>query len=93
MTPPILRDRGRAVRSKGAGTTWRPFGGCEMPGEYGSQHWRDRAKEARTKADQTKEDRRSKRRMLGIADFYESLAERIEQHAWKQRRGATRIQK
>jgi hypothetical protein len=30
----------RAVRSKGAGTTWRPFGGCEMPGEYGSQHWR-----------------------------------------------------
>jgi hypothetical protein len=64
-----------------------------MPGEYGSQHWRDRAKEARTKADQTKEDRRSKRRMLGIADFYESLAERIEQHAWKRRRGVTRIQK
>ena len=53
----------------------------------------DRAKEARTKADQTKEDRRSKRRMLGIADFYESLAERIDQHAWKQRRGVTRIQK
>jgi hypothetical protein len=47
-------------------------------GEPDPQHWRDRAKEARAKADQMR-DRRSKRRMLGIADFYERLAERIEQ--------------
>jgi hypothetical protein len=53
-----------------------------MLGEPDPRHWRDRAKEARSKADQLKEDRRSERRMLGIADFYEHLAERIEQHAW-----------
>jgi hypothetical protein len=47
-------------------------------GEPDPQHWRDRGKEARAKADQMR-DRRSKRRMLGIADFYERLAERIEQ--------------
>ena len=48
-----------------------------MPGEADPQHWRDRAKEARAKADQMN-DRRSKRRMLGLADFYERLAERLE---------------
>ena len=41
------------------------------------QHSRDRAKEARAKAEQI-EDPRSKRMMLGLADFYERLAERIE---------------
>jgi hypothetical protein len=58
-----------------------------MLGESDPQHWRDRAKEARAKADRIKEDRRYKRRMLGIADFYESLAERIEQNAWKRPQG------
>ncbi len=58
-----------------------------MASEPDPQYWRDRAKEARAQADQTKEDRRSKQRMLGIADFYERLADRIEQHAWKRRRG------
>jgi hypothetical protein len=69
------------------GTTQRPSEGCEMLGEPDPQHWRDRAKEARVKASQFKEDRRFKRRMLGIADFYESLAKRIEQHAWKRQSG------
>jgi hypothetical protein len=41
------------------------------------EHWRDRAKEARAKAEQV-EDPRSKRMMLGLADFFEGLAERIE---------------
>jgi hypothetical protein len=61
-----------------------------MVGEPNPQHWRDRATEARSKADQLKEDRRSERRMLGIADFYEHLAERIEQHAWKHTSGRLR---
>jgi hypothetical protein len=55
----------RAVRW---GRLGGPLRGCEMLGEPDPQHWRDRSKEARAKADQIKEDRRSKRRMLGIAD-------------------------
>jgi hypothetical protein len=53
-----------------------------MPGEHGDdwQYWRDRAEKARTKADQT-QDRRSKRRTLGLADFYERLAEQIKQRS------------
>jgi hypothetical protein len=62
-----------------------------MPGN--GQHWRERAREARAKADQLKENHRSKRRLLGLADFYESLAERIDQHAWKRPRSVIRIQK
>ena len=41
------------------------------------EHWRDRAKEERAKAEQV-EGPRSKRMMLGLADFFERLAERIE---------------
>jgi hypothetical protein len=48
-----------------------------MPGKADPQHWRDLAMEARAKADQMK-DPRSKRRMLGLANFYENLAERLE---------------
>jgi hypothetical protein len=40
-----------------------------MPGEFDSQHCRDSAEKARAKADQMK-DRRAKRRLLGLADFY-----------------------
>jgi hypothetical protein len=39
------------------------------------------------------ENHRSKRRLLGLADFYESLAERIDQRAWKRPRSVIRIQK
>ena len=46
-------------------------------GKLAPEHWRDRAKKARAKAEQI-EDPRSKRRMLGLADFFERLAERIE---------------
>jgi hypothetical protein len=45
-----------------------------MPGEPDQQHWRDRAKEARAKADKLK-DTRSKRILLGLATSYERLAE------------------
>jgi hypothetical protein len=62
----------------------------EMPGKPGPQHWHELAKETRAKADQIK-DARSKRRMLGIAESYERLAELLEQfvagkpHVWKRR--------
>jgi hypothetical protein len=49
----------------------------EMPGELDPQRWRDCAREARAKADQM-QDRRSRRRMVGLADFYERLAEQLE---------------
>jgi hypothetical protein len=49
-----------------------------MFGEPDPQHWRDRAKVARAKADQMK-DTRFRRRALGIAQAYERVAERIEQ--------------
>jgi predicted secreted protein len=49
-----------------------------MSGEADPQYWRERAMTARAKADQIKH-RRSKRRMLGFAEGYERVAERIEQ--------------
>jgi hypothetical protein len=53
-----------------------------MPGDSDLRHWLLRAEEARAKAHDTK-DPRLKRRMLGLADFYERLAEQIEQTEWK----------
>ena len=47
-----------------------------------SQYWRDRAKMARAKADQMKNDR-SKRMQLAMADVYERVAKRIEQRLRK----------
>jgi hypothetical protein len=49
----------------------------ETPRELDPPRWRDCAREARAKADQMK-GRRSKRRMLGLADFYERLAGQLE---------------
>jgi hypothetical protein len=45
-----------------------------MPGADSSQHWRDRAKQARDRAERMK-DPQSKRMLLGLADSYERLAE------------------
>jgi hypothetical protein len=42
------------------------------------QHWRDRAEEARSNAEQIN-DPEAKRMMLGIANSYERLAERAEE--------------
>jgi hypothetical protein len=47
-----------------------------------SQYWRDRAKMARAKADQMKDDR-SKRMHLALADVYERVARRIKQRLRK----------
>ena len=55
-----------------------------MPGEFDSQHWRDSAEKARAKADQMK-DHRAKRRLLGLAEFYEGLARRHVESDWKHR--------
>jgi len=52
-----------------------------MPGESDPQHWRDRAQKTRAKADQAK-DPRAKRRLLGLADFYERLATKQANHSW-----------
>jgi hypothetical protein len=49
----------------------------EMPRELDPQRWRDCAREARAKADQMNA-RQSKRRMLGLAAFYERSAEQLE---------------
>jgi hypothetical protein len=48
-----------------------------MPRELDPQRWRDCAREAHAKAGQMN-GRRSKRRMLGLADFYERLAEQLQ---------------
>jgi hypothetical protein len=48
-----------------------------------AKHWRDRAEEARTRADQL-DDSQSKSAMLRIADDYELLAKRAEARAWGQ---------
>jgi hypothetical protein len=65
--------------------TWRPseVGGCEMPDNSDPQYWRDRAKAARALA---MKDPRCELRMLGLADFFERLAERIDQRAELQTR-------
>jgi hypothetical protein len=44
-------------------------------------HWRDRAEEARTRADQIS-DLQCKSAMLRIANDYELLAERAAERAW-----------
>ena len=44
------------------------------------EHWRSRAEEARTLADQMSDDV-SRRMMLKIADDYETLAKRAEERA------------
>jgi hypothetical protein len=49
----------------------------ETPRELDPQRWRDCAREARAEADK-KTSRQSKRRMLGLANFYERLAEQLE---------------
>jgi hypothetical protein len=49
---------------------------------YDPQHWRDRAKKARFKADQAK-DPRSKRMLQGLAGAYERLANQAKRRQRK----------
>ena len=61
----------------------RTITAAEMPNRSflnDPRHWRDRADEARTRADQL-DDPQSKGAMLRIADDYELLAERAEARA------------
>jgi hypothetical protein len=55
-----------------------------MPGEPDPQHWRDLAREARARADHLKNPR-EKRRLLGLADFYERLAKQHREGSWSKR--------
>jgi hypothetical protein len=48
----------------------------KMPDNSDSRHWHDLAEKTRARAMQ---DPQSERRMLRLADFYEHVAERIEQ--------------
>jgi hypothetical protein len=51
-----------------------------MPGRLinDAKHWRDRAEEARTHADQMS-DAEAKRMMMGIAESHEKIAKRAEE--------------
>jgi hypothetical protein len=52
--------------------------GPELPDKPDPQYWRDRAKKVRADADRAT-DPRAKRMLLGVAESYDRLAERIEQ--------------
>jgi len=54
-----------------------------MPERLGAKHWRERAEEARTLADQMN-DGDARRSMLTIAAEYDKLAERVEKRAEKE---------
>jgi hypothetical protein len=56
-----------------------------MPDEPDPQHWLGRAQKARARAAQMKEPR-AKRRLLGLADFYERLANQQVENSWTRRR-------
>jgi hypothetical protein len=66
-----------------------PVGAKSMPDETISdpKYWRDRAKRARSKADQVK-DPRSKRMLQGLAGAYERLANQAKRRL----REAERVQ-
>jgi hypothetical protein len=51
--------------------------GLEIPDKPDPQYWRDRARRTFARADQAA-DPRTKRMLLGVAESYERLAERIE---------------
>jgi hypothetical protein len=54
-----------------------------MPDRFPASHWRERAEEARTLAEQM-EDADARRTMLDIANSYDNLAARAEaRHAGK----------
>jgi hypothetical protein len=60
------------------------WGAKMVPNEhvYDPQHWRDRAKKARAKADQATNPR-SKRMLQGIAGAYERLANQAKRRVGK----------